>query len=551
MEILFRDLRYALRGIARNPAFSAVAVLTLTLGIGASLAILAVVNSVLLHRLPFPAPDRLVALFATTPVRSRDSTSFPDFLDWQSGSPSFSGVAAYRSDPFSLTGGGAPEPVVGLRASHELFAVLGLSPVIGRPFTSGEQHGKSAVVLISYGLWQRRFGGDPAVLGKTILLNDGSYSMIGVLPSGFQFPAFVDPDVVVPITESTDRSRGYLFAVARLKPGARMAVVQRQLDTLAANLERAYSYSNRGRGVRAVALQEFAAGDVRTPLLILAGAAILVLLIGCANVGGLVLAKSIGRRRELALRSALGAGAGRLARQLLTESTLCALLAAIAGSLLAFWASKLLVVSLSQRFALPPVAFEWTLLAPAAVMAVLSGLLCGLPALTVWRSRLNVLNESGRSQTAGRTEHRLRSLLVISETALTVVLVAGAGLLVKSFVLLQQTGLGLNPQNVLMADLLLSKRYADPERRAAFEQELLDSVGGLPGVQHVAIHTDPPFQGGGSRETFTVEGQTDPGARQGHAIAFMWSAAAFSKRWASPSGPAAVSTGEIRQPGFR
>ena len=522
IESFMQDLGYALRGFGKNPGFSAVAVLTLALGIGASLAVLSVVDSVLLRRLPFPATDRLAVLFATTPTRSQDSTSFPDFLDWKEQSQSFTEVAAYRTDPFNLAGGGVPEPAVGLRASHELFHVLGMNPVMGRAFDEKEQHGKSAVALISHGLWRRRFGSDPAVLGKTILLNDEIYSVIGVLPQGFQFPSFVDPDVVVPISESSDRSRGYLFAVARLKPGTRTATAQRELDGIAARLERAFPYSNRGRGVKVVPLQEAATGSVRIPLLVLMGAALFVLLIGCANVGGLVLAKGIARRRELAVRSALGAGSGRLVRQLLTESVTLAMLATLLGSAFAFWASRLLVVSLSQRFALPSVTFEWNLLVPAILIASLSGIFCGLPpAFLLRRSHLiGFLKEGSRSQTGGRSEHQWRSLLVISQTALTVMLLTGAGLLLKSFVLLQQTDPGLDPRNVLMADLPLSKRYADPQRRDVFLREILESVGGLPGVQQAAVHTDPPFLGGGSRETFTVEGHPDPGPRQGHVASF-------------------------------
>ena len=522
IEALLQDVRYAFRGVGKSPGFSAVAVLTLALGIGASMAILTVVNAVLLRPLPFPAADRLVVLYATTPTKSRDSTSFPDFLDWKTNSQSFTDIAAYRPDPFNVTGGGAPEPVVGLRASCELLKVLGVSPVIGRTFDKQEQQAQSAVSLISYRLWLRRFGGDPGIMGKTILLNEVSHSVIGVLPQGFQFPSFIDPDVLVPISESRDRGRGYLFAIARLKPRVRTAAVQRELDTVAVRLGQAFPDTNRGRGVTVVPLQAAAAGSVRTPLLVLMGAAFFVLLIGCANVGNLVLAKGIARRRELAVRSALGAGAGRLIRQLLTESAVLALLAALPGSALAFWGSRLLVVSLSRRFALPAVTFDWTLLALAVLITLLCGLLCGLPpALMVWRSRLSdALKEGDRGQSGGRTEHRLRNLLVIAETALTMVLLVGAGLLMKSFVLLQQTDLGLNPHNVLMADLLLSKRYADPPRRDIFLREILESIGGLPSVQQVAVHTDPPFLGGGGHETFTVEGQPDPGPRQGHPMAF-------------------------------
>jgi predicted permease len=521
IENLLQDLSYAVRGFGKSPGFSAVAVLTLTVGIGASLAILTVVNSVLLHSLPFPDADRLFVLFATSPNRGvyQDTTSFPDFVDWKTQSQAFTDIAAYRPDPFNVTGSGAPERVTGLRASHELFKVLGMSPTIGRAFDEQEQHGKSAVAIISHGLWRRRFGGGPDILGKTILLNEELYSVIGVLPQGFQFPSFADTDVIVPIPENANRSTGYLKAVARLKPGVRRAAAQLELDTIAARLEQAFPATNRGRGVNAVPLQQVAEGKVRTPLLVLMGAAVFVLLIGCANVGNLVLAKGIARGRELAVRSTLGAGAGRLVRQLLTESVSLALVAALLGGALAFWGSKLLVISLSESFALPNVIFDWPLLALAVSIALISGVLCGLPlALMVWRSDLNsMLKQGGRSQSDGCAHQRLRSFLVISETALTVMLLVGAGLLLKSFVLLQQTDLGLNPRNVLMADLRLSKLYEDPQRREVFLRELLQSVGGLPGVQQVAVYTDPPFLGGGSHETFSVDGRPDPGPSQGHA----------------------------------
>src|SRR5881396_3795618 len=275
-----QDFRYAFRGLGKSPGFSAVAVLTLTLGIGASMAILTVVNSVLLRSLPFRDADRLVVLFATSPARRvyRDTTSFPDFLDWKGQSQSFTAVAAWQRDPFNVTGGGAPEPIVGLRASHALFQVLSVSPALGRGFDKEEQEGKSPVAAISHGLWMRRFGGDPDVLGKSIVLNDVHHSVIGVLPQGFQFPSFTDTDVVVPIPEHASRSRGYLHAVARLRPGVRMTAAQRELDSIAERLEQAFPLTNRGRGVNAVPLQQVAVGNVRTPLLVLLGSAVFVLL---------------------------------------------------------------------------------------------------------------------------------------------------------------------------------------------------------------------------------------------------------------------------------
>ena len=258
-------------------------------------------------------------------------------------------------------------------------------------------------------------------------------------------------------------------------PGARIAAAGRDLDAVSKRLEQAFPYTNRGRGVNVLPLQWVAVGDARTPLLMLMGASVFVLLTGCANAGNLTLARGIARGRELAVRSALGAGGVRIVRQVLTESAALALTAAVLGAALAFWGSKLLVTALAQSFALPKVTFDWTLLALAALIALVSGVVCGLPpALMILGSNLNdFLKQGSRGQSGGRTQYRLQSLLVISETALTVVLLVGAGLLLKSFVLLQQTNTGLDPHNVLTADLLLSKRYADVARREAFLRELV------------------------------------------------------------------------------
>lgn len=523
-ERLIQDVRYGVRTMRRYQSSSAVAVLTLALGISATTAILNVVNALLLRPLPFTDANRLVVLFATSPKRGiyRDTTSFLDFSAWKDQSHAFTDAAAYRQDPFNVTGDGAPEPVMGLRASNELLSVLGVSPVIGRIFDKQEQQGNQAVVVISHGLWMRRYGSDPRILGRTILLNEVSHSVVGVLQPGFQFPPFHNTHVIVPVPERPCRSCGYIRVVARLKPGVPASAAQQELDAIAVGLEKAFPGSNEGRGVNVVPLQDVAVGPVRTPLLVLLGAGVCVLLVGCANVGNLVLAKGIARQRELAVRSALGAGRGRLVRQLLTESITIALIAAGLGSLLAFWGSAFLVASLSQQFRLPEITFNWALLAFALFLAVLSGVLSGLPpALMVWRSSLNEsLKQDSRSQSGGMTEHRLGHLLIVCETALTVMLLIGAGLLMKSFIRLQQIDLGVDTRQALTADLLLSKRYVEPERREVYVRQLLEAVGALPGVQAVAVHVDQPFTGGGRRETFRVEGHEDPRPGTGHPAAF-------------------------------
>ena len=406
-----------------------------------------------------------------------------------------------------------------MRATSELLSVLGVSPAIGRSFDRHEQQRQDAVAVISYGLWTRRYGSDPHILGKTILLNEVSHAIVGVLPPAFEFVPFQDTSVIVPIPQRTCRSCGYLRGVARLKPGTDIAAAQRQLDAIAERRERDFPDSNEGRGTNVVRLQEVVVGQVRTPLLVLLGAGVFVLLIGCGNVGNLVLARGIARQGEFAVRSALGAGAGRLVRQLLTESTLLALLAGILGAGLAVFGSELLATSLAQRFPLPEVRFNWLVLAFGLLTAAASGLLSGLSvALIVGRADSNgTLKQDGPRQSGGLMQHRLRNLLVVSQTALTVMLLIGAGLLVKSFVLLQRVEIGFDPRHLLSADLLLSKRYADPDKRDVFLQTLMQAVRSLPGVSGVGFQTDSPFAGGGSRETFTIDGRPDPGPRNGHA----------------------------------
>ena len=520
---IVQDVRYSGRIIGRHPAFSAIAVLTLALGIGATTAILTVVNSILLRPMSLPDSDRLVVLYATTPARGiyRDTTSFLDFSAWRDQGRAFTAVAAFRSDPFNITGDGTPEPLSGVRASHELLSVLGVSPLTGRFFNEQEQHAGAAVALISHELWTRRYGGDPGILRRSVLLNEIEHLVIGVLPPKFQFPPYRDTDVIIPVVERTCRSCGYLRAVGRLKSEVPVAAAQRELDNIAAGLAQAFPKSNTGRGVNVVTLQDVAVGDIRLPVLVLLGAGLFVLLIGCGNVGNLVLARGISRQRELAIRSALGAGVGRLVWQLLIESVSLALIASLLGIALAMAGSRILVHALSLRLPLPDLTFDWTLLASTVTIALLSGVISGLPpAFMVWKGNLSgFLNQGGWTQSPGVSQQRLRNLLVVVQTALSVMLLVGAGLLLKSFVRLQQVDLGLNARQTLTADLLLSKRYAGIERRASYVSQLLDSLGTLPGVQAVAIHIDPPVVGG-QRETFRVEGHQDPAPDSGHPAGF-------------------------------
>ena len=400
--------------------------------------------------------------------------------------------------------------------------MLGVRPALGRAFTREEQRAANAVALISHALWIRRYGGDPGILERSILINGLSHSIVGVLPPEFQFPAYQSADLIVPVPERTCRSCGYIRGVARLGPNVALGDAQRQLSAIAAGLERTFPESNRDRGVAVVPLREVAVGSVRTPLFVLLGAGLCVLLIGASNVGNLVLGRVIARQRELAVRSALGAGHGRLTRQLLTESLCLALAGALIGLVLAGLGRDVLVASLSQRIPLPPVRLTSADLGLALAVAILAGILSGLVStLTIWKTHpLDSLNHTSRGSSGGLTQHRLRSLLVISQTALTVTLLLGAGLLLRSFAKLQQVDVGLNARHALAADVMLSTRNAQPARRQVLVRQLLETMGAIPGVQAAAIHVDSPFQGGGKRETFTIEGLADPGPQQGHPTNF-------------------------------
>jgi putative ABC transport system permease protein len=529
-----QDGRYALRAMRRDPGFSAVAIVTLALGIGATTAILVVVNALLLRPLPFVGADRLVMLFATSPKAGvfRDTTSFFDFAAWRD-SGAFAAAAAFRRDPVIIGGEGAAEPLAALRASHELLTVLRVTPAMGRGFTAAEQRGEQQreqpVVLLGHDVWMRRYGGDPRILGRVVQVDEVGRTVVGVLPAGFRFPAFQDTDLIVPLTERPCRSCGYLRVVARLRDGIARTAAQDAVDTVAAGLAHAFPESNRDRGVNVVPLQEVAVGPARTPLAVLLGAGLFVLLTGCGNVGSLVLARGVARQRELAVRTALGAGVGRLVRQLLTESLLLAAIAAVLGTWLAWLGSRLLTQSLAQRAPLPAVSFDLSLPIFAVLIAMMSGLVTGLaPALTLWRSDLtDALRQNGRDQAGGSTSHHLRHLLVVAQTALTMMLLIGAGLLVRSFVRLQGIDVGLDTSRVLSADLMLPARHTEPARHRAIVRQLLDSVGALPGVRTSAIHVDQPFQGGGRRETFTIEHRDDPEPGHGHAAAFNIVSGAF------------------------
>jgi putative ABC transport system permease protein len=503
---LWQDLRYGARMLLKQPGFTLIAMLTLALGIGANTAIFSVVNAVLLRPLPFREAGQLMML-GTVDTRESDglsSVSYPNFVDWRAQSGSFERLAAFRVRSFTLTGSGEPARLNGVIASAELFALLGVSPSLGRSFRAEEDNAGASVVILSHGLWRRRFNSDPRVIGRNITLNDRSLPVVGVAPAGFQFPIEAEPadlwttiahDATGDTPMTAQRGLGYLSVIGRLKPGVSGAQAQAEMDGIARRLERQYPDDNAHQGARLVPAYEQLVGDVRRPLLIIFGAVGCVLLIACANVANLLMARATARRREIALRAALGASRGRVIRQLLTESVLLALAGSLCGWLLA-WGCMESLLSLSpeniprlQDVRLDGRVFGFTLL-----VSLLTGVIFGLaPALQAAKTELTeTLKEGGRSGEGARGA-RLRSALMISEVAIALVLMAGAGLLLNSFWRLLQVNPGFDPRQTLTFRLNLpDSKYSDPQAVAFFER-LQARLQNLPGVRSASVTFGLPF----------------------------------------------------------
>ncbi len=516
------DLRYAFRSLRKSPRFALAAIAVLALGIGANTAMFSVVYHVLLSPLPFPDSARLVFIEESS---LRDGSTSPTaratFQDWRGQSRSFESIAAAEMFGASLTGGDRPEEVDGLHVSTSLLKVLRSQPLIGRGFDAGDEGAR--VVLLSYTLWQRRFAGDATVLGRTITLNGERYQVIGVMPRSFRFPPFwaVKTELWAPLEFSprrmTDRNGRSLRVFARLKDGTTIESAAAEMGGIAQRLAQAYPDSNQDRGARVTALAEVTVGRVRQALGVLAGAVAFLLLIVCANVANLLLARAGGRRREIALRLALGAGRGRLVRQLLFESVLLSAAGAACGIVLASWALSALAANIGEasRFALPrfqEIGMGTAVLAFTAAISCATAILFGMiPALRASRLDLHAaLKESGRSSEAARTP--LRRLLVAGEVAVSLVLVAGAGLMLRSLTQLGRVDAGFDPRNVLTMRLVLtgSPQAATPERRNAFYKEALERVRAVPGVESASGINHLPLAGDLWTFSFAVEGRPAP-----------------------------------------
>jgi putative ABC transport system permease protein len=506
MMTLWQDIRYGVRMLLKSPGFTFVAVLALALGIGANTAIFSVVNGVLLRPLPFPEAERLVWFDGVNRASgiTASSLAMPDYLDWQKQADSFESMTSFVQGSAILSSEDAePERVPRSVVTASFFQTVGVGPAFGRALTpQDEAAGSEPVVVLSHGLWQRRFGANPNIVGSKFMMSGRSVTVVGVMPAGFDYPGRAQ--VWSPMKLDADderRDNRYLQVVGRLKPTTTLAQAQAQLDTLNGRLSQQYPETNSGWSAQLTGLQDWTTRGIRTSLLLLLGAVGFVLLIACANVANLLLARAASRRKEIALRTALGAGRLRVVRQLLTESLLLACLGGVAGLALSLFLTDVLVaISPANIPRLDEVGLDARVLGFTAGVVCLVGLLFGLaPALQASKADLNdALKEGGRGATGGRGRNRVRALLVVSEVALSVLLLVGAGLLIKSFVLLRDVNPGFDPDNVLTLRISLpGARYSEPKQQANFYRELTERVRNLPGVEATGATVSLPLNGSG------------------------------------------------------
>jgi putative ABC transport system permease protein len=517
------DIRYAWRLLANRPAFAFVAILTLALGIGANTAIFTVVNAVLLRPLPFRDPNRLVLLVERTTEFPTVTTSWQNYQDWRDDSRSFEAVAAIRTLTMTLSGVANPERVPAKMVTASLLPALGIAPQAGRTFTADDDRsGAAGVALLSDALWRRRFGGSADAIGRPLTLDNQPYTIVGVLPPQFQLLAAAD--VLLPMgpwaaTLPDDRNwHPGIFPLARLKTGVTMTAAQAEMDVITERLAKAYPEFNHGVSAEVVPLHDYAVQNVRQSLLVLVAAVGFVLLIACANVANLLLARAVGRQREIAIRTAIGASRARITAQLLTESMVLAVAGGAAGLLLAFWSVPLLA-QLAGAAATPaaPIGIDPAALAFTLIVSIATGFGFGLiPALQTTRVNVSAaINEAGRGSAAGAGHHRMRGLLVVAEMALATMLLVGAGLLTKSLIRLQDVSPGFNPAHLLLAEAPLSPTtYATPQSRNIFVDRLLADLRGKPGVARAEVATAPPFSGTGSAFHFNIAGRPPKGPEE-------------------------------------
>ena len=519
MQSIFKDIRYGFRSLLKQPGFTAVALITLALGIGVNSAIFSLVHAVLLRPLPFPESERLISIKDQNGKTGETipSVSPADFFDWKSQSQSFANLAAYSGWSITLLEGEESEQIPATRVTDEFFSTLAVQPLVGRTFTPDEFKTGSKVVILSHRLWQRRFGGDPNIIMKTLAIDQGRITVVGVMPPQFKLPA--SAEAWTPVAQDSSemhlRAARYFETVARLRPNVTLTQAEAEMHIISVRLASQYPESDSNWNVRLVTLREALIGDSRLPLLILLGAVGLVLLIACGNVANLMLARATTRHRELAIRAALGASRWQIIRQLIIESLLLSGSATALGLLLALWGVSVIVWFLPKDFRFPRIeeaqinlVVLFFAFAVGLLISMALGLISGLKA-----SRPNIqesLNESTRSASGGVRLQRLRGALVVAEISMTLVLLAGAGLLIKSLVKLQRVELGFNKDRLLVVPIGASMpKYAEPQLRALFFERLAAQVQTVPGVESVATSCTPPLMYT-MFFPFGVEGKANP-----------------------------------------
>ena len=517
IETAWRDIRLGVRTLVHSPIFTIVTVLSLALGIGANTAIFGVVNGLLLRPLPYPEAEQIVHVWHTPPQQSfpgldRFSVSPANYLDWKAQSTVFEQIAVYTDTSLSLSTSNDPLPLIGGVVSSDFFSVLRSSAMQGRTFTpDDEQPGHDQVVVISHKLWQRAFGANPNIIGQALTLNSRSFTVVGIMPPGFEFPR--EAELWVPLAwddkERQTRSIHDYLVLARLKKNVSVKQAQAEMSTISSRLEQQYPQENSGWGAVVIPLRDDLVGDIRLALLVLFCAVAFVLLIACTNVANLMLARGANRQKEMAVRIALGAGRARLIRQLLTESVLLAVTGGLLGLLLAIWGSRMLVrlgsLPNSGDIGIDIWALGFTLLVSFG-----AGIIIGIvPALQFTRTSVGETLKQGSGRTGGSSlKQHTRKALVISEVALSLVLLIGAGLMIRSFWKLQNVDPGFDTRNALTMSVVLTwSRYPEPHQRLAFVDQAIEKIRAVPGVVSVGTTTKIPLTGGGSTQPFSVEGR--------------------------------------------
>ena len=521
MEVLLTEIRYAVRSLLKHPGFTAIAVVTLALGISANTTIFSTVDALLLHPFSFPNQDRLVVVFEQNRATGmmRGSVSPGNFVEWRDQNQSYEELVAIQQRAFDVSDGSTPERIPGYQVTKGFFQAIGVKPALGRTLLSEDSEpGREQVAVLKHSFWQQHFAGDSEIVGKTVNLNRKQFTIVGVMPADFNYP-YNTGEMWVPMVftpeEKTDRGNHYLRVIGLLKPGVSMAQAQSDLSSIAQRAQQQFPETNSGRGVNTVTIIDDAVRGARSGVPIAMGAVVLVLLIACANVANLLLVRAASRKRETALRLALGASRWRVMIQALTESALLSLAGGALGLLISIWAIDALARGIPEGFSrfIPGwshLGINFTVLAFTFGVSMIAGLLAGLA--PVWHSTRTNLNEAlkagGRGDSGAAGHNRLKSVLVVSEVALTVVLLVGAGLLVRSFVEIQRADLGIEPENVLALQISLPRdTYKEESKRLTFYEQLLARLGASPGVVKAGAANIVPFSSTESSSTFQIIGR--------------------------------------------